>query len=283
MATPYPRVGEILDPAAQSSIRLLWEKAASLGNLANNVNAKNATTLILNAGPATSPTDALTKAQADGRYLNIGLSLAGLIAFLAGQGGILLPWLLKQLEKGTSATTSNTLSRLTFYKGTLNPNTKPTLTAADADSLFWSTDFDRLYVWSVTDGVGVWEDAPGQPGRRVVNFWSGTTATIPTGWHLCDGASGVHISNPDGSVSSIVAPVLSNSPTARLFFMSGSVAATTGGSSTTTTAGPSGATVTPMYNGSNTGSSFVGASSTHTHQITGIDPPSITLLPIFRL
>jgi hypothetical protein len=42
---------------------------------------------------------------------------------------------------------------------------------------------------SDASGVASWQTASGVPSG-IITMWSGTLATIPSGWHLCDGTSG---------------------------------------------------------------------------------------------
>lgn len=84
--------------------------------------------------------------------------------------------------------------------GTLSPNTKPTLTAADVGFVFQSTDFDRLYVWT----GAAWADAPGEPTRFQIAFFQ---VTPGTGWALCDG-SATTASTAGGSTTPFTTPDL---------------------------------------------------------------------------
>lgn len=73
------------------------------------------------------------------------------------------------------------------------------LTPGDAGFLVRATDFDREYRW---DGTA-WEDAPGQPQRGMIAYFSDDVLPTPaTAWQLMDG-SVADISEPDGTVTTV--------------------------------------------------------------------------------
>ena len=78
-------------------------------------------------------------------------------------------------------------------RGTINPDQKPTLVAADAGFLFYSTDFAHTYRWTGT----AWEYAPGDDGSGYVAFY---TVAPPAGiWQACDGTASVYRSLANGT------------------------------------------------------------------------------------
>lgn len=68
--------------------------------------------------------------------------------------------------------------------GTLNPDTRPRLTAKDSGARFFATDFNREYTWSGT----AWADSPTAPSRFQVTFFM-STPEPSVGWVKCNGAS----------------------------------------------------------------------------------------------
>jgi hypothetical protein len=87
--------------------------------------------------------------------------------------------------------------------GTLNPDTRPTgLGQKDEGTLFWSTDFNRLYTWT---GSG-WEDFVGEPQRGMIAFFPNAPDNS-AGWAPCIGgtASG---STASGTVVQVQVPGL---------------------------------------------------------------------------
>lgn len=111
----------------------------------------------------------------------------------------------------------------TFY-GTLSPNQKPSdLASTESGFLFYSTDFDREYIWTST----AWTDAAASPKRGTIAWFPVTLHAdfAPgTGWALCDGTAGVTRSTPSGGTTTFTVPDLT---TANRFLRS--VAVTTGG------------------------------------------------------
>lgn len=67
-------------------------------------------------------------------------------------------------------------------EGTLNPDQKPRLGPADVGTLFYSTDYNRLYRWTGTS----WLDDPTAPPRFEVTRFFGAPEPA-TGWVPCDG------------------------------------------------------------------------------------------------
>lgn len=119
-----------------------------------------------------------------------------------------------------------------FY-GTLSPDQKPSdLGVNDNGFYFYSTDFDRTYVWAAS----AWVDAPNQPKR-------GTIAHFPVtlhadfapgnGWALCDGTAGVTRSTPSGGTTTVTVPDLTTS--SRFLRSVSGATGGTGGSATTHT------------------------------------------------
>lgn len=86
--------------------------------------------------------------------------------------------------------------------GTLNPDTKPHLGPNDVGTLFWSTDFNRLFSWA----GGNWQDGPGQMPRGVIAFFPAGPDNS-AGWIPCDGRGG-NASTSQGTVVSFQAPGL---------------------------------------------------------------------------
>jgi len=67
--------------------------------------------------------------------------------------------------------------------GTLSPDQRPAnLGAKDVGTLFWSTDFNRLYTWTGSN----WTDFVGQAQRGMIGFFP-TQPDNPAGWALCNG------------------------------------------------------------------------------------------------
>lgn len=110
--------------------------------------------------------------------------------------------------------------------GTLSPDQKPTLTTNDDGFRFFSTDFNREYIWSGT----AWADAPTAPPRFEIGFFTGTPEPS-TGWQLCDGSSVTRSTAVGGTQGAFAVPSLT---AANRFIQSGAAAGATGGSATHT-------------------------------------------------
>lgn len=82
-------------------------------------------------------------------------------------------------------------------RGTLSPNTKPTLAVGDAGFLFYATDYQHLYRWSGT----AWAYAPGDDGSGYFGFWSEAPTT--GFWQLCDGTPAINRSTALGAVAAV--------------------------------------------------------------------------------
>lgn len=163
---------------------------------------------------------------------------------------------------------------------TATADQKPTdLNTNDTGFLFSSTDFDRIFKWSGS----AWADAPGQPLRFMVSFFTSDTIVIP-GWALCDGSS-VTRSTGVGGVAAYTVPDLI---TDGRFIRSTNAGATgtTGGAATvnppaTTSGGPNNTTTVQS------GAGVDVASDDHTHDTDlaalSILPPYIEMRPYIRL
>lgn len=92
-------------------------------------------------------------------------------------------------------------------QGTLNPDQKPAnLGPKDKGTLFYSTDFNRNYVWTGT----AWSDVPGAPTR----YQTATFLTSPepvVGWAPCNGQR-VTASTSIGGTQLYQTPVLNQPP-----------------------------------------------------------------------
>lgn len=86
--------------------------------------------------------------------------------------------------------------------GSLKPDTKPKLTSQDAGRLFFAKDYNRTFKWTGT----AWEDAPAQPERSHIAFFS-PTFNPGLGWAPCNG-SPVAISTSDARTLVFTPPVL---------------------------------------------------------------------------
>ncbi len=160
---------------------------------------------------------------------------------------------------------------LQLNAGTLNPDTKPTLTAADAGYLFVSTDFNRIYRW---DGAA-WADFPGSEPRGVV-VASYEPTVMPVGWALCDGTA-VEMSTPLGGVVAYTPPDLM---TAHRFIRFDTTEGATGGAETVSTPGPTGVTGLAA---AAAGADFDVAADDHIHAAVPILPPYMTFVPYMRM
>lgn len=67
-------------------------------------------------------------------------------------------------------------------EGTLSPDMKPRLGLGDAGTLFYSTDFNRLYRWTGS----AWQDDPTAPSRFQVTYFAAPPEP-GVGWIPCDG------------------------------------------------------------------------------------------------
>lgn len=273
---PYPQISQaIKDPAAQKSLRLLWERYGNLLALVEGLKTGQGLDAgnrrVINVGKTTKATGVVTKAQADSTYLTPNISTNSLLDLLFKIAGGLLPWLLQQLgAKGKPATTY----KPAYYSATLYPDTRPTgLGDGNIGAYLYATDFDRLYLWN---GTG-WEDAPGQPERRVVAMWLNTTATIPTGWHLCDNTS-TRISNSDATTSIFIATLVNDS---RFLLPASTGGVLTGSNGPWTTGFESTDDTDNQYLVG--GTSLPVAAHNHTHSFSSLIPPYVTVLPIIRL
>jgi hypothetical protein len=86
--------------------------------------------------------------------------------------------------------------------GTLTPDTKPHLGPRDAGTIFWATDFNRIFTWNGSN----WIDGPSQLPRGTIAFYiSGPDNTA--GWIPCDGRGG-SASTSQGTVVAFQAPAL---------------------------------------------------------------------------
>lgn len=165
-----------------------------------------------------------------------------------------------------------------IQSGTLDPDEKPTLTTNDVGYLFHSTDFNRLYRWSGT----AWADAPGQPARYAVHWF--TVAPDPiTGWALLDGST-VDVSTKIGGVTEGV--VLSDMVTANRFPRASGTAGGTGGAETVdppSTASGNNSASQEVQSG--TGVTVAAHTHTHNTDLAALDilPPYLDLLPYVRL
>jgi hypothetical protein len=89
-------------------------------------------------------------------------------------------------------------------EGTLSPDQKPILSGGDAGTLFYSTDFGRLYRWSGSS----WIDDPTAPARYQIAYFSATPEPA-VGWVLCDGRSTIR-STSSGGTAYFQVPVIPN-------------------------------------------------------------------------
>jgi Phage Tail Collar Domain len=87
--------------------------------------------------------------------------------------------------------------------GTLSPDQRPTgLGAGDAGTLFWSTDYNRLFTWTGT----AWTDFVGQLQRGTIAFFPNAPDN-PNGWALCNGQT-VNVSTSSGMTTTTQVPTL---------------------------------------------------------------------------
>lgn len=104
---------------------------------------------------------------------------------------------------GTPASSSTLIGGLsvTYFVGTLSPDTRPFLTIFNAyQAIFWSLDFNHLYFW---DGI-LWNAIERTCGSV---FWFDGSGPAGVGWHICDG-SVVNRTDRLGNVFSTTLPDL---------------------------------------------------------------------------
>lgn len=88
-------------------------------------------------------------------------------------------------------------------EGTLSPDTKPAnLSLVDAGTLFFSTDFNRMYRWTGSS----WTDDATAPARFDVSFFASPPEPA-VGWLRCDGRSG-NRSTSTGGIAFYETPVI---------------------------------------------------------------------------
>lgn len=87
-------------------------------------------------------------------------------------------------------------------QGTLSPDTKPVLGGGDTGTLFYSTDYNRLYRWSGS----AWLDDPTAPTRFEVTRFFGAPEPA-TGWVPCDGRQAL-FSTSSGGTTYFQVPVI---------------------------------------------------------------------------
>ena len=132
----------------------------------------------------------------------------------------------------------------------------PTGACSDKGVMYYDDSDNQLYV---CDG-SAWQSSMGGVPSGAIMMWSGSIASIPAGWALCDGTGGT--------------------PDLRDKFVQGAPAGVnpgnTGGSLSKTTSGPSSTSLTWL--------AVAGVSSnTHTHDITDIRPPYYEIAFIMKL
>lgn len=79
-------------------------------------------------------------------------------------------------------------------EGTLSPDTKPRLGSGDVGSLFFATDFNRLYRWTGS----TWTDDSTAPPRFQISFFASSPEPV-TGWVPCDGRSTIRSTSSGGT------------------------------------------------------------------------------------
>lgn len=90
-----------------------------------------------------------------------------------------------------------------FVVGTLDPDEKPTLTAADVSKvIFYASDFDRMFLYVGGGGTG-WRAIGYDAGS--VGWFGSDPGTV--GWAFCDGSDAV-MTLPDGTLQEITTPDL---------------------------------------------------------------------------
>jgi hypothetical protein len=152
--------------------------------------------------------------------------------------------------------------------GTLDPDTKPTLTADDAGFLFDAADFNRIYRWSGT----AWGDAPGSEPRGLVIF-SWEPSLIGVGWAVCDGSATTMSSHLGGTLPYFTPDLITDNR----FLRSNSVEGGTGGAESIHTPGPTGVTEVQA------GAGVTVAADDHTHGGIDILNPYMDMVPYIRL
>lgn len=78
----------------------------------------------------------------------------------------------------------NDILNFVVHKGTSLP------VSANAGQLFFNTITEDLYIYRGTAWVKIATGTVAPPVPGLISMWSGTLASIPSDWKLCDGTSG---------------------------------------------------------------------------------------------
>jgi hypothetical protein len=297
----YPGLGHFSTAGQKTAIRTLWDRIHQIEGRPQSTgatfrqNPNMAGLKVTNAADPTSAQDYATKNYVDthttGAVTTITKTIIESGSSSGGGSGVAVITdthavrlsttpssgvLFYETDRGalyamTGAAVMWTLiGQLTPLAGTL-PIGALGLGGNDTNFEYYSTDYDRLYLWNGSN----WVDAPGEPTRHMIAYFDITSA--PTGWAICNGVAG-NISKSDGTTTAYTPPSLTGT---NKFIRSNTTVAGTGGATTDTeTTGNDSGGGTAVQSGAGT----TVATHTHTHSVTvNTVPPYYDLVPMVRL